>query len=125
MTLYCAVLWQDAEQICRYGFENDVALEKGIHIFAKDAMTANKVKNADDAGIFVTFHCRVLKNSCLSTDANGCHSNTHSVQHDICQQHSSQATYYVTDTCHIYPEFIILFCPERKFPLQNNIFLYN
>lgn len=124
MTLYCAVLWQDAEQICRYGFENDAALGKGIHKFAKDAMTANKIKNADDDGIVVTFHCRVLKDSCLSTDAIGFHCNTHSVQHDTCYQHFSQATYYVSDTSHIYPEFIILFCPERKFPLQHNISLY-
>lgn len=124
ISLYCAVSWQDLEKICRDGFEN------GIHYFAKEALLANKCNRPNDAGEFLTFHCRVLANSCLSvahTESlldDSCKHNTRSTCNENGLQTSNQLMYHVIENGHIYPEFIILSRPERRISYQSNIVLY-
>ena len=129
ISLYCAVSWEHAREICRCGFENDmVSAERGFYYFAKDAYLANKYTKPNDSGFFVTFHCRVLANSCSMVTKpepyfdNFYHSGrNHLTCHKNGPQNSNQAVYHVTDGRHIYPEFVILSRHERKVFSQSAI----
>lgn len=117
MSLYCAVSWDDAEKISKYGFENDN--EQGLErfLFAKDARLANRYNKATSAGFLVTFLCRVLTDSCVTKRLE---------TNDVIVNKSSPAksfpAYCVLDGDHVFPEFIVLSKCDKKSMHKNDIF---
>lgn len=109
ISLYRAVLLQEAERVCTYGFDND--FEHGIkkEFFAKDPRMANLWHISNHAGVFAMFVCRVLSDSCVAKKLS-----MSDVIREIPFNSFDLTVYHVTELDHVYPEFIVLSCSEKS-----------